>query len=58
MGAPTFFNRGTINNSFGTVGIIYDTILGPYSVSTAGTFIIINATGRGVSVHQELIFQM
>lgn len=48
-GANTFFNPGTINNSLGTVVNIYDMILGPYSVSTPGTFIIINATAVGVS---------
>ncbi len=48
-GANTFFNNGTINNSLGTVVSIFDVILGPYSVSTPGTFIIINATAVGVS---------
>jgi hypothetical protein len=48
-GANTFFNPGTINNSQGTVVSIYDMILGPYSVSTPGAFIIINATAVGIS---------
>jgi Zn finger protein HypA/HybF involved in hydrogenase expression len=48
-GANTFFNNGTINNSLGMMVSIYDMILGPYSVSTQGTFIIINATAVGVS---------
>jgi hypothetical protein len=47
--ANTFFNSGTINNSLGTVVSIYNMVLGPYSVSTSGTFIIINATAVGVS---------
>ena len=47
--ANTFFNHGTINNSLGMVVSIYCMILGPYSVSTPGTFIIINATAVGVS---------
>jgi hypothetical protein len=48
-GANTFFNNGTTNNSLGAVISIFDVILGPYSVSTPGTFIIINATAIGVS---------
>lgn len=48
-GANTFFNNGSINNSLGTVFSIYDLILGRYSVSTPGTFIIINATAFDVS---------
>ncbi len=48
-GANTFFNNGSINNSLGTVVNIYEMILGHYSVSTPGTFIIINATAVGVS---------
>ncbi len=48
-GANTFFNKGSINNSLGMVVSIYDMILCPYSVSTQGTFITINATAVGVS---------
>jgi len=43
-GASTVFSSGTINNSQGTVINIYTAILGPYNVSSTGTFITINAT--------------
>lgn len=43
----TAFNRGTIDNSIGSVKNIYSVILGPYSVVSPETFIIINATATG-----------
>ena len=48
-GASTFFNSGVINNMSGTVQNIYGAIVGQNSVSTPGTFIIINATAIGTS---------
>src|SRR5574341_1170052 len=48
-GASTFFNNGTINNSFGTATNIYGAVIGSTNVSTPGTFIIINATAIGLS---------
>ncbi len=43
-GSSTYFNSGTISNINGTVENIFGVILGPYSVSTPGTFITINFT--------------
>jgi hypothetical protein len=48
-GASTFFNRGNINNSIGSVTNIFDAIIGKSNVSTMGTFIIINITATGSS---------
>jgi len=46
-GANTFFNGGTINNANGTVENIFGVILGPYNISTSGTFISLNLTATG-----------
>ncbi len=43
----TAFNSGIIDNSIGSVKNIYSVILGPYSVVSPETFIIINATATG-----------
>jgi hypothetical protein len=48
-GASTFFNGGTINNSKGAVENIFGVMLGPYNVSTPGTFISVNLTVIGQS---------
>ena len=46
-GANTFFNGGTINNANGTVENIFGVILGPYNISSSGTFISLNLTATG-----------
>lgn len=48
-GANTFFNGGTINNSKGAVENVFGVMLGPYNVSTPGTFISVNLTVIGQS---------
>lgn len=53
-GAGTFFSGGTINNSLGKVTNVYSTILGPYNVSTQGTFVIINMTIVGTTGTSDL----
>jgi len=46
-GTSTFFTRGMINNSSGTVTNIFDVILGRGNVTSSGTFIVINMTAIG-----------
>ena len=48
-GANTIFNGGVIDNTSGKVNNIYGSILGPYNVTTAGTFIVIDFTAIGSS---------
>ncbi len=48
-GANTIFNGGVIDNPSGKVNNIYGSILGPYNVTTEGTFIVINMTAIGIS---------
>jgi len=48
-GSSTFFNSGVINNLTGTAVNIFDAIIGRKSVSTPGTFIVINMTATGLS---------
>jgi hypothetical protein len=43
-GVNTFFNKGVVNNSIGTVINIFDVILGKTNVSNPGIFIVINMT--------------
>lgn len=43
-GANTFFNRGVVDNSDGTVKNIFNLILGRSNISNPGTFIIVNLT--------------
>lgn len=45
--ASTFFNKGTIDNPAGTAKNIFGVILGPYNISTTGTFIRFNLTAIG-----------
>jgi len=42
-----YLNKGIINNSIGKVSDVFGLILGPYSVSNSGVFIIISATAIG-----------
>jgi len=46
-GRSTFFNSGTIDTPQGRVVNIFGVILGPYNVSTPGTFITVNAVSTG-----------
>ena len=46
-GRNTFFNGGTIDNQQGRVVNIFNAIIGPYNVSTPGTFITVNAVSTG-----------
>lgn len=46
-GRSTFFNSGTIDNPMGRVVNIFNAIIGPYNVSTPGTFITVNAVSTG-----------
>ncbi|VVB56243.1 Cohesin domain protein [uncultured archaeon] len=48
-GANTIFNGGVIDNTSGKVNNIYGSILGPYNVTTVGTFIVIDFTAIGSS---------
>lgn len=47
-GASSYFNSGILNNSTGTAMNIYSFIFGPNSISTPGTFIVINMTALGI----------
>ena len=46
-GASTLFNKVILNNSGVTSINVYSAILGPYKVSTPGTFLTINVTATG-----------
>lgn len=47
-GACTLFNKIILNNSGVTSINVYSAILGPYNVSTPGTFLTINVTATGL----------
>jgi len=51
-GADSYFNSGIVNNSIGTAVNIYSLIIGPNSISTPGTFIVINITAMGIGTSQ------
>lgn len=48
-GANTIFNGGVIDSTSGKVDNIYGSILGPYNVTTVGTFIVIDFIAIGSS---------
>jgi hypothetical protein len=48
-GAISYFNSGIVNNSTGNAVNIYSFILGQNSISTPGTFIVINMTATGIA---------
>lgn len=48
-GSSTFFNSGMINNLTGTAVKIFDSVIGSKSISSAGTFIVVNMTAIGLS---------
>ena len=50
-GASTLFNKVILNNSDVTSINVFSTILGPYKVSTPGTFLTINVTAIGSQGH-------
>jgi hypothetical protein len=48
-GAISYFNSGIVNNFTGTAMNIYSFIFGQNSISTPGTFIVINMTATGMA---------
>jgi len=48
-GAISYFNSGIVNNFTGTAMNIYSFIFGQNSISTPGTFIVINMTATGIA---------
>lgn len=46
-GASTYYFITNIDNQYGVVNNIVDVIIGPYNISTPGTFAIINVTAIG-----------
>jgi chitodextrinase len=48
-GYMTFFNAGEIDNTAGTIIKVYNLIVGPGNVTSAGSFVTINFTARSMS---------
>jgi chitodextrinase len=48
-GYTTFFSPGVIDNSGGTIVNIYNLIVGPGNITSAGSLVVINCTARSTS---------
>lgn len=46
-GLSTYFSAGTVNNAAGTLKNLFCVILGPYNVTTPGTFVTFTLTAQG-----------